>query len=215
MTITPEAIFMLICLATSIVAFFQPATELYLKLFPAYLLITIAVEMITVHLSYKGQNTLVIYNLFSAFEFMFNFFILRYIITRKQIKQTINVIMIIYPVLALLNFAFVQGKASFHSMSYTLGCILVIALCIIYFIDVFQKPQEASLLKLPAFWVCTAIMFSYCCTFPFFAMLNFFQTVPPIIFNNIRRILSLINILSYSLLTIAFLCRIRIRRSIS
>ena len=173
------------------------------------------VEMITFRLSAQGRRTIIIYNLFSVFEFMFYFFVLRCIITNKKIKKAINFIMLFYPLLAALNFFFLQKNSSFHSMSYTLGCILIIALCIVYFIDIFQNPQSVSLLKIPAFWVCTAIMFSYCCTFPFFSLLNYFESVPKIIYRNIRWILAVINILSYTLFTIAFLCRIRIRRSIS
>jgi hypothetical protein len=215
MILTPEVIFMLICLLASIIAFFQPNTELFLKVFPIYLFITMMVEMITFRLSAQGRRTIIIYNLFSVFEFMFYFFVLRCIITNKKIKRAINFIMLFYPLLAALNFFFLQKNSSFHSMSYTLGCILIIALCIVYFIDIFQNPQSVSLLKIPAFWVCTAIMFSYCCTFPFFSLLNYFESVPKIIYRNIRWILAVINILSYTLFTIAFLCRIRIRRSIS
>ena len=215
MILTPEVIFMLICLLASIIAFFQPNTELFLKVFPIYLFITMMVEMITFRLSAQGRRTIIIYNLFSVFEFMFYFFVLRCIITNKKIKKAINFIMLFYPLLAALNFLFLQKNSSFHSMSYTLGCILIIALCIVYFIDIFQHPQAISLLKIPAFWVCTAIMFSYCCTFPFFSLLNYFESVPKIIYRNIRWILAVINILSYTLFTIAFLCRIRIRRSIS
>jgi hypothetical protein len=215
MILTPEVIFMLICLLASIIAFFQPNTELFLKVFPIYLFITMMVEMITFRLSAQGRRTIIIYNLFSVFEFMFYFFVLRCIITNKKIKKAINFIMLFYPLLAALNFFFLQKNSSFHSMSYTLGCILIIALCIVYFIDIFQNPQSVSLLKIPAFWVCTAIMFSYCCTFPFFSLLNYFESVPKIIYRNIRWILAVINILSYTLFTIAFLCRIRIRRSIS
>lgn len=204
---------MLICLLASIIAFFQPSTEFYLKIFPIYLIVTMLVELFTYYLGTHGKRTIIIYNLFSVFEFMFYFFVLMRIITNKKVKRVIKFIIIFYPILALLNYFFLQKSTSFHTMSYTLGCLLIIGLCIIYFVDIFQNPQATSLLKLPAFWVCTAIMFSYCCTFPFFGLLNFFDTVPKIIFNNLRRILSLINILSYTLFTIAFLCRIRIRRS--
>jgi hypothetical protein len=215
MSLTPEIIFMIICLLTSIIAFFRPSTEIYLRVFPIYLIVTMLVELITYRLGAQGKRTIIIYNLFSVFEFMFYFFVLMNIITNKKVRKGIKFIMFFYPILAILNFIFLQKANSFHTMSYTLGCILVIALCIIYFIEIFQNPQATSILKLPAFWVCTAIMFSYCCTFPFFSMLNFFETVPKIIFNNLRRIFSIVNILSYTLFTIAFLCRIRIRRSIS
>jgi hypothetical protein len=46
-------------------------------------------------------------------------------------------------------------------------------------------------------------------------LVNFMTTAPKIIINNLMTILMFINILSYLLFTIAFLCRIKIRRSTS
>ncbi|HVY75427.1 MAG TPA: hypothetical protein VG890_11390 [Puia sp.] len=215
MILSPEVIFMLICLAASLVLVFQRSAEFYLKLFPIYLSITMAVGIISANLASKGKPNIVLYNLFSIFEFVFYFFILKSIIKNKKAKKTVNVIIIAYPMLAALNLIFLQRGVAFHSMSYTLGCLLVIALCILYFIDVFQNPETTSLLKLPAFWICTAITFSYCCTFPFFAMINFFKQLPPIVGRNLHTIMALINIFSSILLTVAFICRIRIPRSTS
>jgi hypothetical protein len=42
---------------------------------------------------------------------------------------------------------------------------------------------------------------------------NFMNSAPQIIIRNLMNILMIINVLSYSLFTIAFLCRIRIRKS--
>lgn len=215
MTPSPEVIFMLICLAASLVVVFQRSAEFYLKLFPIYLSITMAVEIISANLASRGKSNIALYNLFSIFEFLFYFFILKSIIKNRKIKKVVDIIMIMYPVLAALNLIFLQRGNVFHSMTYTLGCILVIALCILYFIDVFQNPETTSLLKLPDFWICTAITFSYCCTFPFFAMINFFKRLPPIVGRNFNTIMALINILSFILLTVAFICRIRIPRSTS
>jgi hypothetical protein len=41
------------------------------------------------------------------------------------------------------------------------------------------------------------------------------QTAPKIVLRNLVRLLMIINILSYLLFSIAFLCRIKIRKSIS
>jgi hypothetical protein len=121
--------------------------------------------------------------------------------------------LIVYPLIALFNIFYSRVGGAFHSETYVVGCILIVILCIIYFVELFQLPKAANLKYEPAFWICTAILFSYVVTFPYWGLLNFMNTAPKFILENLLNILMIINILSYSLFTIAFLCRIKIRKS--
>lgn len=197
----------------SLTAFFQKPSPLYLRLCPFYILIAILVQQIGNYMSLHAIHNAILYNNFSIFEFVFYFFILREIIRNKGIKTIILFIMIIYPLVGLFNIFYLDKGSDFHSKTYAVGCILIVAFCIVYFVELFQLPKAANLKNEPAFWICTAILFSYVCTFPFWGLVNFMNTAPMIIINNLMTILMIINILTYLLFTIAFLCRIKIRKS--
>jgi hypothetical protein len=164
-------------------------------------------------MSLHAIHNATLYNAYSIFEFLFYFFTLREIIVNKKIKILILILMIIYPLVPLLNILYFYSGNDFHSKTYAVGCILIVAFCIVYFVELFQLPKAPKLKNEPAFWICTAILFNYVCTFPFWGLVNFMNEAPMIVINNLMTILMIINILSYLLFTIAFLCRIKIRKS--
>jgi hypothetical protein len=187
-------------------------TTMYLKVFPFYLSITLIIECVQTYRWWHGYSTTTLYNFFGLFEFMFYFFILHQIIQTKKVKRAVKALLILYPVLFSINIAFVQVNG-FTSISYSFGCLMVASICVYYFFELFQSKYSVVLVREPAFWLCTALLFFYCCTFPYFALANFLVNFPEIIMDNFEVLLNLMNSLLYSLFTIAFLCRIRIGKS--
>lgn len=214
MILSLQNVFLVICLLVSITIYFQPASPLYLKLFPVYLLLALIEGIVANYLGSHNKNNLWLVNGFTLLESFFTFFILRGIIKNKRMKEVILHIMWIYPLLALFNIFFIQ-RSTFHSLTYALSCLLCTAICIYYFIELFQLPKTSSLLRETEFWLCTGILFSSCLTFPVFGFAAYLHDLPKVIVKNILIILTIINILTYCLYSIAFLCRIRIRKSIS
>lgn len=210
---TVSFISLLICLMASITSFFQRPSPLYLRLFPFYFFITILVQQIGSYLSKHSIHNGLMYNAYSALELMFFFAVLRGIIQNRLTKLIVLIVLIVYPMVVLLNIFYFQTGGSFHSMTYTMGSTLNVILCIIYFVELFQLPKAINLKSEPSFWICTAILFYYVCTFPFWGLVNFVNKAPSILLNNLMTILLIINVLTYSLFTIAFLCRLRIRKS--
>jgi len=121
----------------------------------------------------------------------------------------------IYLLLVILNFLFIQKIAAFKSITYATGCLLIIAICIYYFYELFQLTHSVNLVRQPAFWICSGLLFYYSCSFPIFGLTNFVRSAPLIIFKNIGVIIFLLNVFLYSSFTIAFLCRLRTRKSMS
>ena len=189
----------------------QGESSLYLRVFPYYLCITLFIEILGVYRWWHRLSTTALYNFFGLFEFTFYFFMLHEIIQSTKAKRIVKGVMLIYPILFLLNVLFVQVNG-FASITYVLGCLLVTCVCVFYFYELFQSDHPVVLIREPAFWFCTGLLFFYCCTFPYFALANFMIDFPEIIMNNIATLLNLMNSLLYSLFTIAFLCRIRIRK---
>ena len=195
--------------------YFQKNNQLYLRLFPLFLLLTVIVESTAIYMYVQKRPPITLYNFFSSFEFLFYMYILREIIQNKKVKKVIFHVTWIYLVLVILNFLFIQKIAFFKSITYATGCLLIVTICIYYFFELFQLAHSVNLVRQPAFWICSGLLFYYCCSFPIFGLTNFVQKTPRIILKNIGVVIFLLNIFLYSSFTIAFLCRLRTRKSMS
>jgi hypothetical protein len=117
--------------------------------------------------------------------------------------------LIIYPAIFLVNTLLVQGSVVFHSMTYALGCLLIVLSCVYYFWELFQQTYTVNLSRLPSFWICSGLLFYYACTFPFYGTTNLVSALPKVILKNLLFVFVLLTVLQYLSFTIAFLCRPR------
>jgi len=203
----------LISLLASFNLLFRKNTAFYLRLFSPYLLLTLIVEVTSWRMIEGGGNSSSLIFPFSAFEFVFYLYILYNIIQTPGIKKAALFAVFIYPVLALINIYYFQTNV-FPSLTYSLGCLLVVTLCICYFYELFHLPSSVNLLREPAFWICTALLFFYICSLPLFGMYSLIYRASSIIMKNISVILTVMNVLLYTLFTVAFLCVIRFRKPV-
>ncbi len=202
-----------ICFILSCFASLKKSTVFYLKAFVPFLLVTIIIEIFTTALVLKNESTTFIYNLSTTLEIVFYLFVLLNILRGKFIKTVISISTITYPILSLIDIYFIKAKGNFHTVSYAFGCLLIIIFSLSYFLELFAKPQITRLSKDSAFWICTGLLFFYSVTFPLYVSINFMITFPPIIANNLQYILVVLNVLLYLLFSIAFVCRIKIKKS--
>jgi len=184
----------------------------YLKLFPPFLLATIIVETIGNYLGSKGKSNTDIYNFFTVFEFCFYLWVISLIIHNKKVKMVTRVTLVLYLLISVSNIIFIQKIDRFHTVTYAFGCLLIVAFCIYYFFELFKRPKSVKLKNNPAFWICSGLLFFYCCGFPLFGLANFLSNISPLIIKNFYSIVIILNIFLYSLFTIAFLCRIKTRK---
>lgn len=215
MSIPAYLFFELISLLASFSLYFRKGIPSYLKLFTPFLLITLIVEVIgwRMNLMMPGANRSFLFIPFSVLEFEFYLYTLCSIIQHVRAKHIVSYILFIYPVLAFLNVHFVQVN-TFPSITYSLGCLLIVGVCIYYFYELFQLPGSVNLVREPAFWICTGLLFFYCCSFPLFGLSSFLYTASSIILNNLTTILTMMNALLYTLFTVALLCGIRTRKAV-
>ena len=201
-----------ICFLASLALFFQASIPKYLKTFPFFMLITLGVEFANMLFVKSEKVAAILYNTFTTFEIIFYLFIIRCCIYNLKIRKVIWWIIAIYPVLVIINIAFFQLK-TFHTSTYSLGCLLVVAACIYYFLELFQSTHSVNLAREPAFWICSGLLFFYTCTFPLMGLWNHLHGLPGIILRNLFAVLQVLNVLLYSLFSIAFLCRIRFKKA--
>jgi hypothetical protein len=204
--------FIFLCFLVSLSVFFnQTKNYFYLKILSPFLLLTFIAEIIGSYWASIGKNNLTFYNFFSTFEFCFYLIFLSLLIKAKRVKKIIFAITFLYAVSAFVNIIFIQQMKSFHSATYSMGCLLVVAFCIYYFFELFRFPKSNRLQFNPGFWICTGLLFYYCCGFPLFGLANLWIQNTKLLSNTFSEISSLINIFLYSLFTIGFLC-IRTRK---
>jgi len=205
-------IIQLILLLISLTVFIQKPVPLYLKLFPVYLFFGLIDIIVIEYLQSRGRFNTGVANSWGIIEFCFYFFVLRELILNIKIKRVILFVIFLFPVFALINL-YLQKQVGFNPVNFTIGSLMTVSVCLYYFVELFQRADSQSLTRLPAFWITTAILFNVVLTFPFFSFVSFMTKMPELVLKNILAIFYVINILTSTLYSIGFLCRIRIRKS--
>jgi len=205
--------FIIASFLVSLLLYKQSGTSGYLKLFSPFLGITLLVDGYGLYLSDQGHNTYILYSFFTALEFVFYLYVLSCIINNAKMRLAIRYILVINAFIALTNTLFIQ-KDRFNSITYSFSCLLIVFFCIYYFLEIFRYPKSVNLVKEPSFWICSGLLFYYCCSFPLLGLTTFLTTIPKVLLRNIFFLLNVMNILLYTLFIIAFLCSVRIRKYI-
>lgn len=177
----------------------------YIKLFPFFLLATIITESVGSYLSSVNKHNMFIYNFFSVVEFDFYLYVLSLIIVKPSVKKVIRISIGLYTVIAVTNILFFQGMSTLHTVTYAFGCLVIVVACFYYFFELFRLPNSVKLTTNPAFWLCSGLLFFYCCGFPLFAFVELWSHIRWMI-RSFDSIITILNIFLYSLLTIALLC---------
>ncbi len=194
---------------------FPNGAQRYLKIFSLFLLVNLVVEAISGYQAKHLINNLFFVNFVTVLDFAFYLYLVREIIRRPKAKKVLLYCLIIYPAIFLINVMLIQGSVVFHSMTYALGCLLIVVSCVYYFWELFQQTYSVNLGRQPGFWICSGLLFFYTCTFPLYGATNLLNRLPKVILANLLIILVLLNILLYLSFTIAFLCRLKTRNSMS
>jgi len=205
----------LVCFAISLISYFYKNSPLYLKLFPVFLFLVLVFEYEGFRMAHKHQNNLFLYNTIMVVEFLFYFFFFWSVYRVSVAKSTVVVLMAAYLSAALINIFFIQGMKVFHTYTFMTGCLLVIAGSIYYFLEMFRYPQTGSIMRNPAFWIASALLFYYACVLPVYGVLNYISSMSKYFNHTLKFIISFMNILLYSLFILAFLCKLSIRKSMS
>jgi hypothetical protein len=203
-----------IAFLASLTAFIQRPAAFYLRLLSLYLLLDCMIETFTSYQALHIHNTQLINSLSTTFFFCFFTYILRVVIRGRKVRQILLYCILGLPLIFLVNIFLVQKSEVFQSITYSLGCLLIVAACIYYFWELFQNKNYINLVREPAFWICSGLLFYSTCSFPVYALLNFMNNISHAVVLDIVIIADLVYILLYLSFTIAFLCRLRPRKSI-
>jgi hypothetical protein len=206
----------------SLSVFARKPVPIYLKLFPLYFFLLMIVDKIIEYTTDLSIHNNILLNIWGPLEFSFYFFVISQVIVSKKVKKRIFYITMAFIIFAYINLFFFQQNDLFNPVNFTIGTVIAVIFCIYYFFELFQKTEAQSLVRLPSFWIVSAILFNVVLIFPIFALISFMnqlnkanQRTSLIILNNIVAIFKIISVLTYRLYSIGFLCRIRTSKSTS
>ncbi len=209
-------IFAAIAFLVSLTIWIFPAGgQRFLKVLSLFLLVNLATETVFAYQAKQNINNLFFGNFVTMLQDSLYLYLLREIVRRPKAKKVLLYCLIIYPAIFIVNVMLIQGSGVFHSMTYALGCLLIVVSCVYYFFELFQQTYSVNLGRQPGFWICSGLLFFYTCTFPLYGATNLLNRLPKVILFNLLHILVLLNILLYLYFTIAFLCRLKTRNSMS
>ncbi len=214
MPLNLDMVFMITCISAGLFLFFQKGTPFHFKLFPFFLLFSLIIEIIAGYLINIGKHTTELYNIWDIIYFTFYIYLMSNIISEEKARKICHKMLLGFIIFAILNISFFQQINTYNSVTYAIGCLLIVALSVYYFYELFRLKQYLVLTREPSFWITTGILFYFPCSFPLVSSANFIQNIPNISIESLQSLLLLMNILLYSLFTIAFLCRIKIRKFI-
>lgn len=206
----------------SLSVFARKPVPIYLKLFPLYFFLLMIVDKIIEYTTDLSIHNNILLNIWGPLEFSFYFFVISQVIVSRKVKKRIFYITMAFIIFAYINLFFFQQNDLFNPVNFTIGTVIAVIFCIYYFFELFQKTEAQSLVRLPSFWIVSAILFNVVLIFPIFALISFMnqlnkanQRTSLIILNNIVAIFNIISVLTYTLYSIGFLCRIRTSKSTS
>ncbi len=196
--------FIVLSFIVSLIVYTSPRHP-FLKIFPPFLFATLAAEFAGNYLTSIHEPNTVIYNFFSVIEFVFYMLLISLIIKNRKAKKIIRWCSLLYAIISIGNILFFQGFEQFHTVTYSLGCLVIVIICIYYFLELFRSPRLVKLSADPAFWICSGLLFFYCCGFPLYAFINYWKGFKWMI-KSFTEIVGILNIFLYSLFVISFLC---------
>src|SRR5664279_4339666 len=148
-------VFILICLVISIL-FYRELEPKWLRLFTWFLLFTILTQVTGFLYSYYSKRSNhFIFNIYILVQFIFYFGIFYKTFQSKNLKLTTLIISLAFVIYYWFNINFYV----FNSAGYSLGSILTIFCCLLYFVSLFTSEAVVNYFRISMFWIATGLLF--------------------------------------------------------
>ncbi|MES2002885.1 MAG: hypothetical protein V4450_00085 [Bacteroidota bacterium] len=192
----------------------RSANRRYQYLLPFFLLLTLSVEMVGILFQKKGQNNLALFNLFSTAEFFFFTLFFYEVLENRAIQKTVGILLYVLPLACLINIFFIQGLRTFHTYTFASGSMIMVALSIVSFSQIYRKPEIQHPIRHPSFWVTCAILFFFSTSVSIIGIFNYVAVLSKQMVHLSKIFLLSIDCIFYFLFIIAFICQKNFRKSI-
>ena len=122
-------------------------------------------------------------------------------------KRTGQILVIASIILMLLNYFLFEGILALNSYTVLLTFSITLFLCFWFYRYIFLKKEIVNLLKATEFWIASGLLFYHAATLPLFFVLTKLNSESKLLSSAYYYLNDPLNIIMYTLLTIAFLCR--------
>lgn len=197
---------LILCFLSTLLTYFRKSQPLYAKLFPVFILHTIVMEIILRNLGRRGIRTNFIAGNIISIEFVFYFFVLFSIIKTPVLRKALKIILIVFPILAIINRIFIQPGDIFPSYSTNLGGALIVGFCAYGLVDLFLNSPIKSVIRQSEAWIFFGLLVYYGCSFPFFASYNLFDKLTKADWYVLGVIHLILNYILYLSFALSFIC---------
>jgi len=188
------------------------------RYFIPFLFLTVVVEFIGWLRPFHGYGKFAMYNIFTAFEFVFYASLFYIHFRSKKLKTLVLLFIPFFLCAVVLNILFLQGfNTTLNTYTLLLGSFFIVIFCCCFFYESILPDQiDQQLSKQPFFWICSGLLLFYLGTVIINALFEYLLS------NNlqeeVKRIYGIIihslNVILYSSFCIAFyLCPNNSKRS--
>ena len=202
--------FEILSFLVSLLMYRRKSIPQYLRLFPIFLFLTCVFEIATIPSGDDNLITMPLHNFFTVSEFLFYFYVLYNMITKNVVKKVILISSVIYPIIAVW-YILLQDVYLFHGLTFMIGAVLTVCLCIYHLYELFNVPNLRATLISPTFWLCIGLLSFYGGIAPLFGAWNW---LPSNTFNLqiVDLVIAVLNYILYSSFMAAFFCFLKTSR---
>jgi len=173
-----------------------------------FIAVGLTIEVIGEITSRQGINNSLYYNLLFVYTQTLLFIFFFYLISQNtQWKRRIIRLSIIFVCFGVVySFYFRSIHLVFHNYSFAIGSLILIALAINFFLDIFNfdKYEDSNLLSIPYFWIVTVILFFYSAAFFYFTPIRLLYDIDVALAEPVFLILRFLAGLMYVILGLSF-----------
>ena len=198
------------CLATGF--YYRKILSQGLRLLLWLVLIAAIVEIVgTYHLRFLFITASLIYRIYQPIEYVL---LAGYFFTIITSPAKRKLIILSIPVVVLVNLLnlFANQYQSLGLYAFLLAALLFVIWSIFYFFQLFKSNDGENPAHIPAFWICTGILFFYAGTFFQMGFTNMIYKHNPDLAKKLYVINHLLNCVLYGMITYGFICQSKYRK---
>lgn len=185
----------------------------HLKFLSVFLGLTVLSELVALYLVESRMGNIALYNTVMGLEFCAYAYFFKLILKSRRQQRMITWFLCIFPAFWFGVTFGVFGIDSWNSYLAVASSLFIIYWAIMYYYELFQATTLVKLSTCAEFWIATALIIYYAGNLPYTGMMNYLFTHFPGLAMKLRALLQILNILLYSIISYAYLCRIPIRKS--
>lgn len=166
-----------------------------------FFLVSLIVESVGFYYSFHKKNNVLIFNIYSVFQFAYVLFIYTKLFQDKIIK----LLLIALPLLCFINIFFIQGSQIFHTYTFMLSAMTIIILSISFLWKLFSLGRVENIFKNANFWFAIGFLLYFTGNLSVIGIINYIATLPKYLIHLSRSLLVFVNTITYIFLFLSMI----------